>query len=103
VPSVVGRLLDEVHDHPAKVQWFCQAEQDVRWWEIPFSTEAGNDDRADPEQVRRRGRRRSDGVADPLVGRLELGVEATDVVEELDGQVVADLLDRVWRSRPSSL
>ena len=36
----------------------------------------------------------ADGVADPFVRRLELAVEAADVVEELDGQVVADLLDR---------
>jgi len=35
------------------------------------------------------------------VGLLELGVEALHIGEQLDGQVVAGLLDRVAGSMPS--
>jgi hypothetical protein len=55
--------------------------------------EHGGEDRADAEQVGNGGARGPDGIADPLVRGLELGVEAADVVEELDGQVVAGLFD----------
>ncbi len=52
-------------------------------------------DRPDPEQIGDGRAGSSDGGPDPLVRCLELGVEATAVAEELDGQVVANLLR--WR------
>ena len=53
------------------------------------------DDRPDPEQIGHGRCGCGDGHTDPTMGDLELVVEPSDVVEELDCEVEADLLNSV--------
>ena len=60
----------------------------------------GGDDRPDTEDVGDRGARRGDGGRDPVLECRELGVEAPDVSEQLEGHAPAfdvDELDRAHR------
>ena len=52
------------------------------------------EDRADAIDLGQRRARCFDGDTDPAVRLLQLGVEPADVVEKLEGEVVADLLGR---------
>jgi hypothetical protein len=86
VPRVMGGLLDEVKDHPSKVEWLPHAEQDVRRWEPALLTNA-NDLQAG-------------GRADKCVGLCSLAPIGVNHLCKRDVRVQLELLLARWERVP---